>query len=308
VKKWDKVVAYIFILGLFAAMSIGSGSSSGEKKEITVSNSSESSVKSTNTLVSSSEGSSVKSKPTIEEQIILDKDGLRITAKSYETDSIWGDGIKMLVENSSDKSIGISCSELIVNDYMISNLFTSTIAAGKKANETMYLSSSELKAAGIDNVGKVEMYLHTFDPDSYMTIESFDCITIKTSDFDTMDTTPNDAGEELFNSNGVRIVGRHVDEGSFWGAGVLLYIENNSGKNIIVQCDEMSINGFMVTPFFSSTVYDGKKAIDEITILSSDLDKNGISSVDEIELVFRIVDERSFITIEQSEPIAFSTK
>ena len=309
-KRWSKAIGLILILGIFAVMSIGSGSSSGEQKEITTSTGTESATSSTSTSSNADEGKDepAKIETTIEEQVIVEKNGLQITATSYEADSIWGDGIKMLIENNSDKSIGIGCSGLIVNDYMISDLFSATVAAGKKANETMHLSSSQLKAAGIDNVGKVEMYLHTFDPDSYMTIENFDCITIKTSNFDTMDTTPNDAGQELFNSNGVRIVGKYVDEGSFWGAGVLLYIENNSGKNVIIQCDDMSINGFMVTPYFSSTVYDGKKAIDDITIMSSDLENNGITSVDEIELVFKVIDEHSFSTIEQSEPITFSTK
>ena len=37
---------------------------------------------------------------------------------------------------------------------MITDLFVSEIAVGKKSNDTIYLSSSELKAAGIDTVGK----------------------------------------------------------------------------------------------------------------------------------------------------------
>ena len=40
--------------------------------------------------------------------------------------------------------------------------------------------------------------------------------------------------------------------------------------------DNMSINGYMMTPLFSTTVYDGKKSIDDITIMSSDLEANGI--------------------------------
>ena len=43
----------------------------------------------------------------------------------------------------------VGCKALIVNNYMISDLFASEIAAGKKANEVMYLSNSQLKAAGI---------------------------------------------------------------------------------------------------------------------------------------------------------------
>ena len=250
--------------------------------------------------VDGSEGTSV----TIDEQVLFEQDGLKVTATEYVTDSIWGDGIKLLLENNGSTDVGVGCNALIVNDYMITDLFSSTVAAGKKANETLYLSSTGLQAAGIDTVGKIEVYFHTFDPDTFMTIKDMDCVTIQTSGFDTMDTTPNDAGQELYNENGIRIVGKYVDESSFWGTAVLLYIENNSGKNVIIQCDDMSINGFMMTPFFSSTVYDGKKAIDEITLLSSELEENGIATVEEVELKFRFVDD-NFTSLAESDVITF---
>ena len=139
---------------------------------------------------------------TIEEQVLFEENGLKVTATEYVSDSIWGDGIKILLENDGPEDVGLVCNALIVNDYMITDLFSSTIAAGKKADETLYLSSSGLKAAGIENVGKIEVYFHTFDPDTYMTINDFDCITIQTSAYDTMDTEPNDAGQELYNENG----------------------------------------------------------------------------------------------------------
>ena len=50
----------------------------------------------------------------------------------------------------------------------------------------------------------------------------------------------------------------------------------------------MSVNGFMLSPFFSTTVYDGKKAINDITVFSSDLEENGIETIEEVELKFNI--------------------
>lgn len=84
---------------------------------------------------------------SIEPQVLLDQNDVVITAQEYVTDSIWGDGIKVLIENNGSQDVGISTNELIVNDYMISGLFSSTVAAGKKANDVVYLSSSELEAA-----------------------------------------------------------------------------------------------------------------------------------------------------------------
>ena len=122
-----------------------------------------------------------------------------------------------------------------------------------------------------------------------------------------MDVTVNDEGKELFNENGIRIVGKYVDEDSFWGAAVLLYIENSSGKNVTIQCEDLSINGFMMTPFFSSTVYDGKRALDDITLMSSELESSGITSIDDIELKFHIFDE-NYTTVKDTDVISFSAK
>lgn len=245
---------------------------------------------------------------TIEEQTLLEQDGIKVTATEYIEDSIWGEGIKLLLENESDKDVSVSCNALIVNNYMVSNMFVSTVAAGKKSNETLYLSSSELKAAGIENVGQVEIYFHVYDPESYDSVFDSDCVTIQTSAYDEMDTSSDDSGTELYNSDGIRIVGKTVDEDSFWGTAILLYCENNSGKNISVSVEDMSINGYMMTPFFTSTIYDGKKAYDDITIMSSELEENGITAVKEVELQFHIYDEETYDTIADSEPITFAAQ
>ena len=245
---------------------------------------------------------------TIEEQVLVEQDGIKITALEYVRDSIWGDGIKVLIENESEQDVTVGCDALIVNDYMIHDLFVSEIAAGKKANEVIYLSSSELKAAGIDTVGRVEIYFHVYDSDSYDQIFNTDCVEIETSAIDMMDTTANDEGTELYNEGGIRIIGKTVDENSFWGTAILLYIENESGRNVGISVDDMSVNGFMLTPYFSTTVYDGKKAVDDITLMSSELEENGITSIDEVELKFHIYDNDSYETVADSDPITFSAK
>ncbi len=302
--KKTYLIYLLAVMLLFGMMSLGSGSdTTSESKEIVVDDETASEESTEATEVEETPATDI----TIDEQVLFEQDGLKVTATEYVVDSIWGDGVKLLIENDGSTDIGLACTALIVNDYMISDLFSTTVAAGKKDYETLNLSSSGLKAAGIENVGQIEIYFHTFDADSYMTISDIDCVTIKTSAFETMDSTPNDSGQELYNADGIRIVGKYVDENSFWGAAVLLYIENNSGKNKVIQCDDMSINGFMVTPYFSSTVYDGKKAIDDITLMSTELEENNITSVDDIELKFRIMND-DFSNSYESDLITFSAK
>ncbi|MBE5916565.1 MAG: hypothetical protein E7273_06940 [Pseudobutyrivibrio ruminis] len=304
-KRW-LVVA--LCLTVYASLALASGSSNSDStKKVVSSNDSGSEVDDENQSEEISSSSDSSSVPTIEEQVLVDSNGLKITAKEYSRDNIWGDGIKLLIENASESDYTIGCDALIVNDYMITDLFASEIAAGKNANETMYLSSTELEAAGIDSVGKVEMYFYAFDSD-YNYVFQNEYAEIQTSEYANMDTTPNDSGIELYNSDGIKIVGKTVDENSFWGTAILLYIENSSGKNVGISVDDMSINGFMMSPFFSTTVFDGKKAIDDITIFSSDLEDNGIDSIEEVELKFHIFDADTYSTIVDSDPITFSAK
>jgi len=172
----------------------------------------------------------------------------------------------------------------------------------------MYLSSSELEAAGIENIGQIEIYFHIYDSDSYDTLFDADVVTVKTNLFDKMDVTGDTSGAELYNANDIRIIGKYVDDTSFWGAAVLLYIENNSGRNISVSCENMSINGFMVNPLFYSNVYNNKMAFDEITIFSSDLEDNNIETIEDLELSFRIYDPDTLENIAETGPISFSVK
>lgn len=300
-----------------ASLLTGCGSSDNTTKEIVASDSAAESTTAADTAASTPEAANEvvteaaaenTGDTTIEEQVIFDANDVKITAVEYVTDSIWGDGIKLLIENNGSSNVGVGCKALIVNDYMITDLFSEQVAAGKKSNETMDLLTSELEAAGIDNVGKIELQFHLFDPDTYMTTYTSDMITIQTNHYEDMDTTPNDDGQELYNNAGVRIVGKYVDEDSIWGNGIVLYLENNTDQNIVVQVNDMSVNGFMMTPYFSSTIYADKKAVDDITLMQSELDENGITSVEDVELVFHIVNADTYQTITDSDIITFSAK
>lgn len=306
-RKKSKFLAGVVCLSLFAGMALGSGSSDETKDIVTTENGGKETTSDKDNAITSEDTKNAE-EVTIEEQVLFEKDGIVVTAHEYVADDIWGDGIKLLLENNADKTVTVSCNALIVNNYMITDLFASEVAPGKKANEVMYLSSSALEAAGIDTVGQVEIYFHVYDSSSYETLFDTDCVTIQTSAYANMDTTPADTGTELYNADGIRIVGKAVDENSFWGTAILLYCENNSGKNVGISVEEMSINGFMMNPVFTTSVYDGKMSIDDVTIFTSDLEDNGIETIEEVELKFHIYDADTYTTITDSDAIAFSVK
>lgn len=299
-KKW-----VCMMLSLMLVMSLAGCISSGTQKPI-VDNATQGNT--TVQLASTETTSAPQEKAvTIENTVLIEKDGVVITAKELVKDAIWGLGVKVLIENNTDKNISVSLRSLVVNNYMITDLFSSSVAAGKKANDTMYLSSAALEAAGIETISDIAMVFHIYNSDTYEGIFDSDEIELKTSAYGMVEQAAADDGKELYNKDGIRIVGKYVSENSFWGAGVLLFIENKYGSNITVQVDNMSINGFMVNPIFSCNVNDGRMALSDITIMSTDLEANDITSVDTIELSFRVFNTSTFTGIVETDPITFET-
>ncbi len=297
----------MLVSGLLLLSLTGCGGS-GEKKDIVPAGTSAAETQTEDKDAGKTEEPKEPKTITIEREELVNEKGITITAVEYVTDSIWGDGVKLLLENSGEQNVIVSCRALIVNNYMIPDFFSETVAAGKKSNATVYLSTSELKAAGIDTVGQIEIYFHIYDENTWDEVLDTDAVTIRTSAYEDMDTVPDDAGMELLNEGGIRIVGKTVDEDSFWGTSVLLFIENQSGRNVSVHVDDMSINGFMVDGLFYADLYDGKMIIDNITVLSSDLEANDIESIDEVELSFRVSDLDTYETILESGPVIFGAQ
>lgn len=242
-----------------------------------------------------------------ENQVLWESEGVKVTATGIEKDSLWGDQVKLLIENNSDKNIMVGCDALIINDFMVNDLFATSVAAGKKDNAKITLLGSELKTAGIKEISNIELYLHITDDDTLERISKSDCLPIKVSNA-APKTDVDISGTELYNENGIRIVGQHLDDSALFGTEVMLYIENTSDKKVMVSCDNLSVNGFMISGLFSETVYPSKKAYSALTLLQSELDDNGITDIENIELTFRLSDIDSYETIAESNTITFSCK
>lgn len=245
--------------------------------------------------------------PTIEEQVLWEVDGVTITATGIKEDSFWGTELNVLIENNSDKDICVSADAIIINDYMMDGIMSATVTAGNKANDSITLFSSELEAAGIDNIGKIELYLYTYDPETYSREHTSNCITVSMSGVDSVDTESDIGGTTLYDEGGVKIVGQYVDENSFWGSSVLLYIENNTDQDIHIGIDDLAVNGFMMSSIMAQDVYAGKKAITDITLFESELQENNIESIENVETTFRIM-TLDYDLIAESGKVSFSVQ
>lgn len=298
--------ALAIILAIILAMSLVAcgGSSSGEVKE-------PSNVTTGNNAENTQQGEQAekpeepeKTEVTISEAVLVDEDGVKITAKSLATDELFGPEIKLLIENNSGKDLTFQCRNASVNGYMVETMMSVDVVNGKKANDSLTFMESDFEACGIDAIADMEIAFHIFDMSDWETYMDTDAIQIKTSIADTFEYTYDDSGDLAYEGNGVKIVVKGLAEDtSILGPSIVVYIENTGDKDVTVQTRDVSINGFMVDAMFSCDVVAGKRAVDTITFMDSDLEENDITAIENVELSFHVFDFDGWDTIVDTDVV-----
>lgn len=233
----------------------------------------------------------------VEEQVLLDNEYLTITAKEAIDDYLFGPSVKVLIENKSDKTLCAQVRELSINNYMIDAIFSATVDPGKKAYDNIVFSAVDLDNAHITRVSNIEFYFHVFDDDTWDTLFDSEIININTNDSEVEDLFNSD-GIELYNDNGVNIIYQGLTNNSAnAGIDLVFYITNDTDNTIAVQVDSASLNGFMIDPIMSAEVASGKKIVYYMTIYQSELTENEITSLENLEITFRIIDNNTYETL-----------
>ncbi len=111
----------------------------------------------------------------------------------------------------------------------------------------------------------------------------------------------------LFEQNDVKVTATKMVSDELWGPGVNLLIENNSAQDILVTCDSLTVNDYMVYDFFSAEVSAGKKSNEVVYLLDDTLIEAGVTTIADINMVFDISNNDSYDTIFMTEPIQLKT-
>lgn len=190
-----------------------------------------------------------------------------------------------------------------INGYMVDTFMSVDVVNGKKANDTLTFSDSSLEQCGIKEIADIEFSLHIFDSEDWLNYTDTDAIQLKTSLADSFIYTFDDSGDVVFANDGIKIVVKGLSEDGWLGPGIVVYIQNESDKQITVQTRDVSVNGFMAQTVFSADVSSGKHCVDTITFLGSDLEDNDISSIENVELSFHIFDSNNWGTAVDTDMI-----
>lgn len=122
-------------------------------------------------------------------------------------------------------------------------------------------------------------------------------------------TSTTSKGEvELVNRDGVKIilVGNLDLKGNVLGPQIKVRVENNSGRSIIIQARNTSVNGFSMDAIMSCSVNNGEKGYDTLLFLNSDLNNAGITNIKTIKTAFAIIDGNTWYTLSTTDSVTIN--
>ena len=248
----------------------------------------------------------VSSDVSISETVLYEANGIKVTATGYE--SGWmGPEVKVLVENDSTDNALITFDAVSVNGYMMPySGFYAEVAAGKKANESLVLSASELKRSGIDTVAEIQFYLQHQDPETWDVLEETELLTLTTSAAP-YEQPVDDSGDVLYDADGIKIVCKGLKHDVIWDGTVVFYMENTSGKAVSIYAENVSVNGFMQEVGLWSDLRDNTRLIDGMSMLDlSDLEIENVDQIENIEFSLRVVDADTWEDITTIDTLSLS--
>lgn len=102
---------------------------------------------------------------------LCNQNGVRVIGRGFSDDqSIFGPGLVLFIENSTEKDATIQVRDVSVNGFMVDAIFSEDVCAGKHAVTAITIMNSSLKESGIDQIQEMEFYFHIFESEGWETI------------------------------------------------------------------------------------------------------------------------------------------
>lgn len=306
-----KAIALILALCLLLAMTAAGCTSSKpsatdntEKTDPNVStpqgsSGSESTTPSESEATTPSESEPTEGPATFEEITVVDNDECAIRITEVDPDNRRGCTLKVNLENkSTDKTYMFSVIGASVNGVQADPFFASEVAPGKKSVDSISFSNADLKENSIDFTD-IELIFRVYDSNDWsadeVARETVHVYPYGESKAELFERVPQSTDNVIVDNEYVTATVIGYEKDDIWGYEVLLFLQNKTDTEVMFSVDEASVNGFMVDPFWATSVLPGKCAFSSISWSNNSLEESGITKVEEIEFVFEADDNNDWM-------------
>lgn len=245
--------------------------------------------------------------PTLSEQVIYDTDGIRITVKGMEENTLTGTDVKILLENGTDRNVVLSGDLFVVNGVTVPGYLYAEAAAGTRTNDAIELYSDVLKSAGIGKIGTIRGYdARIVDTDTYETLARIP-LELTTAYASQEPYVHEEHGVQLYQNREITVIAQMITE-EFYGRTAQLLVKNDTGKDIIVEALNVSVNGYTVDAWLYDAVVADTVRYCQLDLFETGLAENGIDRIDRVSFRLNFLDADSLETIAQSDVLTVEVK
>lgn len=203
--------------------------------------------------------------------------------------------LSIFCENKTDKLLMFSLDNVVVNGYMNDPFWATEVAAGKKANQTIEFYTDGSTGLSIEKIDELRFDLLVYDSEDWeaprLVEDSFTVYPtgLSADTFVRPERVPYDSETVISDDENGTFIICSTDPDSDYGYTLTVFIENRTDSTMMVSWDEVSVNGYMVDPFWGCSVAAHACAISEINFWTA-LEDNGIEEVEDIEFRLRMSD------------------
>ena len=230
------------------------------------------------------------------ETVLVDQAQATFTITKVENNDHVGMQLHVQCVNKTDRALLFSWDMVSVCGYMYDPLWVEEVAGGKTANSTINLDTYQLEQMGIDSVDEISFTLRIVDSENWMEdpiVQQAFTIYPTGLNADTLQLPqrkPTEGQVVIADNDDIRFVIEKANVENASGYTLSVYMENKTDRNLMFSWDMVSVNGYMVDPFWATSVTAGKKSCAEITFYRSDLESNSIEDVKNIEFTLLVSD------------------
>ena len=241
-----------------------------------------------------------ETEPVLAEQIIYDSDGIRITVKGMEENTATGTNIRILVENGTDRNLAVSGDLFLVNGVTLPGYLYAQVAAGTRTNDAIEFYTEVLDTAGIRNIGTIRAYdARIVDTDSYEILARVP-MELTTAHRGYEDLVAQESGVELYRQEGITVIAQMISR-EFYGSTVQLLVKNETPGDIIVEAENVSVNGYTLDAWLYDAVVKDSVRYCQLDLFETGLAENGIEQIDQVSFRLHFLDAGSYETIARSD-------
>lgn len=241
-----------------------------------------------------------QTEPVLREQVIYDADGVRITVKGMEENTMTGTDIRVLVENGTDRNLVFSGDLFVVNGVTVPGYLYAEVAAGTRTNDAIELYTDVLKSAGIGQIGTVLGYdTRIVDTDTYEILARVP-MELTTAYAQAGEFVPEESGVELYRDREITVIAQMITD-EFYGKTAQLLVKNETGQDIIVEAENIAVNGYTVDAWLYDTVVADTVRYCQLDLFETGLAENGIDQVETISFRLNFLDAVSFENLARTE-------